>query len=138
MGEIHIHHVVVAEEDTDFSGLVYHANYLRYFEGARADLLGIADATELWRGAGLGLMVYRANLSFNKGAAAGDQLEIHSTVDTKSSIRWVFRQGAWRAGDKRALVEAEVQIVCVDGGFQLTSFSDELRDRVTRFSGASP
>ena len=37
----HVHTVRVYYEDTDFSGVVYHANYLKYCERAREHLLGI-------------------------------------------------------------------------------------------------
>jgi acyl-CoA thioester hydrolase len=41
-GKSHILPIRVYFEDTDFSGLVYHANYLRYFERARSDMLRVA------------------------------------------------------------------------------------------------
>ena len=46
-------------EDTDLSGSVYHANYLRYFERAREHLLGPPELVRLWKDEGIGFVVYK-------------------------------------------------------------------------------
>ena len=110
----HIHRVSVYYEDTDFSGLVYHANYLKYFERAREHLLGREALVRLWRDDGLGFVVYRADIQYREGARFGDELEIRTAASLKSEFRAVFDQSAWRADGKRAMVEAEIHLVCVD------------------------
>jgi len=114
MLEPHVHPVSVYYEDTDFSGVVYHANYLRYFERAREHLLGRDELVRLWKEDGVGFVVYKANLSYREGARFGDELEIRTTVEIPSDYRAVFHQSVWKADGKQAMVDGEVHLVCVD------------------------
>lgn len=65
---MHVHAVQVYYEDTDLSGAVYHANFLKYFERAREHLLGPDELVRLWRDAGIGFVVYRCELRFREPA----------------------------------------------------------------------
>ena len=122
-----IHRVNVYYEDTDFSGLVYHANYLKYFERAREHLLGRARLLELWETQGLGFVVYRADLTFREGARFGDELEVRSTVAIQSDYRAVFHQEAWRLGSDKPLVSSEIHLVCVDREQRLVRLPESVR-----------
>lgn len=117
---MHVHRVSVYYEDTDFSGLVYHANYLKYCERAREHVLGREALVALYRDQGIGFVVYRAELAFREGARFGDELEVRTTVDLKSDYRAVFRQPVFRVGGTQALVEVEVHLVAVDRDNKLT------------------
>jgi len=101
-------------EDTDHSGLVYHANYLKYFERAREHVLGADELVRLYRDEGIGFVVYKAELSFREGARFGDELEVRTTVRLESEYRAVFHQAVWRPDGKQAMVDGQVQLVCVD------------------------
>ena len=68
---MHRHLVHIYYEDTDLSGVVYHANYLKYFERAREHMLGRAELVRLLDEDGVGFVVYKASLSFRKGARLG-------------------------------------------------------------------
>ncbi len=120
MSDPHLHPVSVYYEDTDFSGLVYHANYLRYFERAREHYLGRERLVGLWQNEGIGFVVYKANMQFREGAKFGDELEIRTTVELQSDYRALFHQAAWKADGKQAMVEAEIHLVCVDKENKLT------------------
>jgi tol-pal system-associated acyl-CoA thioesterase len=109
----HVHTVRVYYEDTDFSGVVYHANYLKYCERAREHLLGPDELVRLYREEGIGFVVYKAELSFKEGAVFGDELEVRTTVTVESDYRAVFRQILHRPGG-RVSVDATVQLVCVN------------------------
>lgn len=115
----HVHTLQIYYEDTDFSGVVYHANYLKYFERAREHLLGPHELVRLYRDTGVGFVVYKAELTFKEGAVFGDTVEIRTTVRAESEYRAVFNQQAWRVGGKSALVEGIVQLVCVNQDKQL-------------------
>lgn len=112
----HVHPVRVYYEDTDFSGVVYHANYLKYCERAREHLLGPDELVRLYRDEGVGFVVYKAELSFKEGARFGDVIDVHTTVRLESEYRAVFHQRLFRAGTepKALLVDAVVQLVCVN------------------------
>ena len=114
----HVHRVQVYYEDTDLSGAVYHANYLKYFERAREHLFGPDRLVELWE-EGRGFVVYKAALTFRSPATLGDILEVRTTWRKDGRFRAVFDQAAWREGERRALVEGEIQLACVDGSGQL-------------------
>ncbi len=120
--------VQIYYEDTDHSGLVYHANYLKYCERAREHLLGVEELVRLLREDGVGFVVYKCELTFKQGAGFGDTLEIRSTPRLESPFRLVFQQDVYR-GDE-LLVQAVVQMVCVDAHRKLVAIPRSVADRV--------
>lgn len=117
----HIHPVRVYYEDTDFSGVVYHANYLKYFERAREHLIGPDELVRLYREDGIAFVVYHAELSYKEGAVFGDMLEVETTVTMESPYRARFRQVVWRGAARpdpttrrTPLVEGSVDLVTVN------------------------
>ena len=110
-------HIRVYYEDTDFSGVVYHASYLRFMERGRTELireLGI-DQRELFDGGtALAFAVRSMRIEFLKPAVMDDLLTIETTpVDMKGASMTVA-QRVLRGED--ALVTAEVKVVCIGGG----------------------
>jgi tol-pal system-associated acyl-CoA thioesterase len=114
-GAAHTFDVQIYYEDTDFSGVVYHANYLRYFERAREHVLGAHELVRLWKDEGKGYVVYKATMQFKEGAVFGDIVEIRSSARLESEYRIVFDQRAHRKTDGRLLVDGCVEMVCIDG-----------------------
>ena len=110
---IYSYKVQVYYEDTDHSGVVYHANYLKYFERAREQMLGINDLVQLWNQEKIGFVVYKANLSYRKGATFGDSITIQSRVHQESAYRLGFSQNAYVETEQPAYVEADIQLACV-------------------------
>lgn len=108
---MHEHSVQIYYEDTDHSGVVYHANYLKYFERAREHMLGVRELRRLLDEDGIGFVVYKASLTYKAGAEFGDTVTIRTHVTAESEYRAVFEQEA-RRGDE-TLVVAEVHLVCV-------------------------
>jgi YbgC/YbaW family acyl-CoA thioester hydrolase len=88
--------VQIYYEDTDHSGLVYHANYLKYFERAREHLLGPRELVRLLEAEGIGFVVYKCEMTFKEGAVFGDVLDIRSTPRIESPFRVVFQQDVYR------------------------------------------
>ncbi|WP_342149297.1 tol-pal system-associated acyl-CoA thioesterase [Methylorubrum sp. SB2] len=104
-------------EDTDFSGFVYHASYLRFMERGRTELLrGLAgDQSEMHRdGAGIVFVVRRMGLDFLKPARMDDLIDV---VTWSSELRGASMHLAQevRRGDE-TLVRAEVVVACVREG----------------------
>ena len=108
----HRFHTQIYYEDTDHSGVVYHANYLKFFERAREHMLGIDALVELYKEQNVGFVVYKANLTYNKGARFGDHLEICSTVLQESPYRLLFDQRA--VLEHTVIVRAEIHLACVN------------------------
>ena len=84
MSQSHLLHLQIYYEDTDHSGVVYHANYLKFFERAREHLLGVEHLVSLYQEDGIGFVVYKAELTYKKGAQFGDQITIQTTLTPES------------------------------------------------------
>jgi tol-pal system-associated acyl-CoA thioesterase len=112
---VHVHHVQIYYEDTDLSGAVYHANYLKYFERAREHMLGPEELVRLYYQEDTGFVVYRAGLTYRKSAGLGDTLEIRTRGERTSPWRALFHHEVWREGEDQPLVTGEIEMVCVDG-----------------------
>ena len=125
---MHRHPVQIYYEDTDHSGLVYHANYLKYFERAREHVLGTAELVRLLNEDGIGFVVYKAALTYKKGAVFGDTIEIRTEVRAESEYRLHFQQNVYRG--EELLIEGEVQLVCVDADGKLVRVPQSVTARL--------
>ena len=106
-------------DDTDFSGVVYHANYLKFFEHAREHIIGQEALVAMWEVHKPGFVVYQLDMKFRDGARFGEKLEIRSRYELESNYRLNWYQEAWRPGGDKAAVSATIQLVCVDHDRQL-------------------
>ena len=105
--------VPVYYEDTDFSGFVYHANYLKYCERAREHLIGLNWIRELFRD-GLHFVVRRAEIDFLTPASHGDQITVKSRCFFSRSPLLKFEQEIFKKGygeAKCAVVKLDVVFV---------------------------
>ena len=99
--EPHRFAVRVYYEDTDFSGVVYHANYLRYLERGRTEMLrdrGIGQA-DLFAGAGgesFGFAVAGMEIAFRRPARMDDILDVELLVEALVRIATLSRGRAAR------------------------------------------
>lgn len=116
--------VQIYYEDTDHSGVVYHANYLKYFERAREAVIGAERLVDLWYGEGLGFAVYKADLTYHKGARFGEILTIRSRFAKDGRYRIVWNQSAWQENSGKPSVEAVIHLVCVDREKKLRPLPD--------------
>ncbi len=95
-------------EDTDFSGLVYHANYLRYFERARSDMLrcaGIDQKAAYEKGEGV-YAVSELSIKYRRPARYDDALIITSVIRDIRAASVHIHQRVIR--DDELLAEADV------------------------------
>lgn len=122
------HPVKVYYEDTDCLGVVYHANYLKYFERARTELFvaHIGSLADLNR-RGEVFVVAKLECTFRAAGRFGDALVIETEVDIASAYRAVFHQKALRLPDRELLVSGEIDVVCVDLHGKLRELPDSLR-----------
>ena len=106
--------VRVYYEDTDFTGLVYHANYVRYFERGRSDclrLMGIGHAELLDGDLPMAFVVSKMALTFLKPARIDDALVVRTWYEAAKGPRLLIRQEIARDDD--ALCRADVEVVCI-------------------------
>ncbi|NQU63058.1 MAG: thioesterase family protein [SAR324 cluster bacterium] len=120
-GTSRVHHfpVQIYYEDTDHSGVVYHANYLKFFERAREHVIGSDQLVRLWKEQGLGYVVFKADLTYSEGVEFGEILDIRTTYRIDGKYRLIWRHEAWREGGQKAAVSCDLQLVCVDADKQL-------------------
>jgi acyl-CoA thioester hydrolase len=106
--------VRVYYEDVDIGGVVYYANYLRYFERARSEWLrslGI-DQERLAASEGIGFVVARAEIDFRIGARLDDLLEVTvEPLERRRTYLWLAQEA--RHGDGRVCAAARIQAACV-------------------------
>jgi len=74
----------------------------------------VDELVRLYREEGIGFVVYKAELSFREGARFGDALEVQTSVRLESEYRAVFHQAVWRPDGRQAMVDGQVQLVCVN------------------------
>ena len=106
--------VRVYYEDTDSGGVVYYANYLRFFERCRTEWMRQAghDQSQLAVDAGIAFVARKASCEYLKPARLDDLLEVGLEVEKLTRVRVVFRHHV-RRGDEE-LVTGVVEIACVD------------------------
>ena len=106
--------VRVYYEDTDHGGVVYHANYLRFMERARTEMLREKgyELDALERDPGILFVVRRAHLDFRAPARFNDLLQIKSAIIHKTPVRMHFQQDI--AVKEKHLCSGEVEVVCLE------------------------
>jgi acyl-CoA thioester hydrolase len=116
-GGTHLLPVRVYYEDTDFSGIVYHASYLRFLERGRTDFLRLAgiDQSALHAdGEGLIFAVRRMTIEFLKPARMDDVLVVETRTAEVKGASLVIAQRIGR-GDE-AIITADVRVAAIAGG----------------------
>ena len=106
--------VRVYYEDTDRGGVVYYANYLRYFERARSEWLRSLGVNQERLAAveGIGFVVARAEIDFKTGARLDDLLGVTvKMTEKKKTYLWLEQEA--RLGDGKLCASARVQVACV-------------------------
>ena len=117
----HHQQVRVYYEDTDFSGIVYHASYLRFMERGRTNYLRLigADHRALFEQAqaeapGFAFVVCHMDIAFRRPAFMDDVLDIVTTPAEVKGASVTLNQKVMRGED--LIVEADVQVAFVSGG----------------------
>ncbi|MBN9051250.1 MAG: tol-pal system-associated acyl-CoA thioesterase [Rhizobiales bacterium] len=117
------HHMTVRVyyEDTDFTGIVYHANYLRFMERGRTNYLRLigADQRGLFEEAqqeapGFAFVVRQMSMNFRKPAKMDDMLEIVTECAEVKGASVMMAQRVMRG--EELLLDAEVQVAFISGG----------------------
>ncbi len=102
-------------EDTDFSGVVYHANYLRYFERGRTEALrdaGFAHRALLEADPPRVFTVRTVSIDYQKPARIDELLMVETDLTAITGARMVFTQRLLR--NDELLATAEVTVACMD------------------------
>ncbi|MFA7666798.1 MAG: YbgC/FadM family acyl-CoA thioesterase [Burkholderiaceae bacterium] len=102
-------------EDTDAGGIVYHANWLRWFERVRTDwlrALGVVHSRMLAE-TGVGFVVRDLSIDYRRPARLDEELLVDVRLLEARRASWTLAQRAFRPGDPELLVGARLRIAAV-------------------------
>ena len=125
--------VRVYYEDTDFGGVVYYANYLKFLERGRTEALRDLGVDQVaMKQAGQVFVVRRANVEFLSPARFDDVLEVRTATAWIKRASAGLKQEIWRENDR--LIEAEITIACMSLSGRPTGFPPEVRANLVQLN----
>ncbi len=129
----HVHALRVYYEDTDAGGVVYYANYLRFIERARTEMLRDAgfDHIRLRQEQGVGFFVKSLSADYMAPAKLDDALEVHTRVINLSGASMDAAQTVRR--DSEDLVKCTVKLVCLNENGRPVRLPADLRARMDAY-----
>ncbi len=118
--------VKVYYEDTDALGIVYYANYLKYMERGRTEFINSKGKDiQVWNSEGYNFAVFEMTIKFLKPGRLGDTVQVITRpVESGSEYRMKLDQRIELTGV--VLIQAVVDIICLDEKFKLRAFPGEL------------
>lgn len=120
--------VRVYYEDTDAGGVVFYANYLKYMERARTELLrsfGFDQHLLAVEDDAL-FAVVKVTVNYRRPARLDDALEVSARVTHLGRSSMVFEQSI-RRGDGELLCDGEVRVACLTAAFKPRSIPESIR-----------
>tara|TARA_B100000963_G_scaffold294877_1_gene265640 strand:+ start:285 stop:683 length:399 start_codon:yes stop_codon:yes gene_type:complete len=125
-----IYKLKVFYEDTDSGGVVYYANYLKFFERARTEAIteiGLSNK-KLLEKYGIFIIVKSCNIEYKKPAKLEDQLKIKSSIISISNTSFRMNQKAFR--DQELITNCEIHLVIVDKTGKPSKIPDILKKKL--------
>ena len=134
-GNEHHYYLRVYSEDTDAGQIVYHSNYLKYFERARTSLLNLLniDQVDLRKNHNINLVVRKADLMWHKPAIFNDTILIKSCLKYAKNTSITINQEAYRfceiKKNNELLVSCTIQIVAINKEFKVKRINKILKSK---------
>ncbi|MEW6616553.1 MAG: YbgC/FadM family acyl-CoA thioesterase [Thermodesulfobacteriota bacterium] len=102
-------------EDTDCGGVVYYANYLKYFERARTEFLrDRGQPLKDYMEKGIGFIVVRAEVDYRFPARYNDVLDITTAVSNITRASFVMEYTVLRKEDEKLLASGMTRLACIN------------------------
>jgi acyl-CoA thioester hydrolase len=133
-GKVHILPIRIYYEDTDLSGVVYHANYLRYMERGRSEFFrcaGVARLAQLDDPEPTVWTIRRANLEYFRPARLDDLIEVRTTAPSLTGARMKADQKIY-ANDV-LLVHGTVEACVITMAGKPRRIPQAIRDKLAPF-----
>ena len=137
VGSVHVYPVRVYYEDTDVGGVVYYANYLKFAERARTEMLRLIGfpQAEMMERDGRALAVRRCEADYIRPARFDDSLEVHTgNIDLGAASLWID-QRVKRDGDD--LVVLRVRLACIGQDGKPARLPARLRTALMALAGVA-
>ena len=134
-GNEHHYYLKIYFEDTDAGQIVYHTNYLKYFERARTSLLNLLniDQVDLRKNHNINLVVRKADLMWHKPALFNDTILIKSCLKYAKNTSITIYQEAYRFCEieekDELLVSGTIQIVAINKEFKVKRINKILKSK---------
>ena len=134
-GNEHFYYLKVYYEDTDAGQIVYHANYLKYFERARTSLLNLLkiNQVDLRKNHNINLVVRKVELMWHKPALFNDKILIKSCLKYAKNSSITITQYAYRVmnvdEEYELLVKGIIQIVAINNEFKVKRINKILNNK---------
>ena len=133
-GKTHILPVRVYYEDTDVSGIVYHANYLRYLERGRSEALRLAGVHHMVMMSGeepVAWTIRRIEIDYARPAKLDNALEVHTRYRVLAGARlngeqWIKRQG-------ETLISAKIEAALITMSGRPRRIPEEVRAKIQQY-----
>lgn len=134
---IHTMPLRVYYEDTDASGIVYYANYLKFIERARTDLLRLVGITHSDTQArdGVAFTVRRCEIDYRVPARLDDEIEVRTRLVDVRGASLDALQTVHRDGED--LVVTKLQIACIDSAGRAKRLPPQIRETLLNLSSQS-
>ena len=126
--------IKVYYEDTDAEGVVYYANYLKFIERARTEMINACDTSLkiLHKDHDSRFIVKICNLDFIKSAHLEDVLEVKTSLKKLSNASFVLNQNIFH--DEYLILKAEVVIVCINRDYKPSKIPDFLKKKIQQLT----
>jgi|TARA_B110000027_G_C16090641_1_gene288234 acyl-CoA thioester hydrolase len=131
MKNIHNFNLSVYYEDTDAGGIVYYANYLKFIERARSEMiyeLFNLNHQKLKKDHDAIFVVRSCNVKYSKSAKFEDKLNVQTTIIKKSAVRLNLLQEVKRK--KELLVSADVELAVVNSKGEVNKLSSTFLEKL--------
>lgn len=125
-------------EDTDAGGVVFYANYLKFMERARTEMLRSIgfEQDALREEQGLIFAVHSMEVKYHKPAVFNDELNVISTIQNVSKASLVFAQNVMRTSDDKLLCSGTVKVACLHASrFSPAAIPDEITQMIRKEFG---
>ena len=125
--------IKVYYEDTDLAGIVYYANYLKFIERGRSQLVWDAGIDQsAMKSAGIVFVVRHVEADFLAAAKFEDDLTVETEMLPQSGVKIFFNQTVMRNG--QAVFAAKVTVVCMSLEGKPTRLPTEIQEKLQQFA----
>jgi len=133
-GKVHILPIRIYYEDTDLSGIVYHANYLRFMERGRSEFFrcaGITHLAQLDAAEPTAWTLRKAEIEYLKPARVDDLVEVHTMATVLTGARMTAVQNVFCKGAQLTHGRVEACIITLSG--KPRRIPQDMRDKLARY-----
>ena len=137
-GGNHFWPVRVYYEDTDFTGAVYHASYLKFMERGRSEALramGVDHVSLAQRPEPLAFAVRHINIAFLRPARIDDALVVRTSYSEVAGARIAAQQQVTRG--EELLAEAKIEIACISLGGRPRRLPRDIAEALRKAAGSA-